>query len=524
MNTDFSPIFSRLPADAPGYAVAIVHQGNVVFTHYAGMADLAHGIAVDSQTRFPVASISKMFTAALAGAIEQSGRVSMATPVKYLIDLNLPETLTLHHLLTMTSGLRETTELMPLTGSAKWMPRQMADHLALIRRCVTLNHEPGADYLYNNIGYFIAAAIIEKIHQRPFGDILRDDILSPLGMDSTLHWEQPEDIIPGLATGYTPNGRGYDAVKPFFPLNGGCSVVSTLDDMVAWLLAVRAGSVAGTDLQKLWQTAPLLSNGIQSGYAPGCMVMHHRGENFYGHTGGFAGYSSVLMHAPESDFGIVFMANSDSVRRDEMIDRILDHAGFSSVPPVAGHFNALQGDYIDDTTGEWISVAPQDGHINLQHLSVMRSLIPVMGRDDLLHQPIGNPNFYLPQQEDPSILKLIIGSQQREFKRIDQIEKASARLNDYIGRYQNEDIDSAQDIFMEDGLLKIRFGHFTNSHLTYTLIPTGKDMFRTEGHKPGWPNEYVLIFERESFSKMLRGYRLSHPRIRQMEFRRLRMA
>lgn len=518
-------IFATVTDTTPGCAVAVLHKGQVVFEHYAGKANLEHHVPISSSTVFPLASISKMFTALMIGLLEKEGRLSMNSPVSFLLELDIPETVTVQHLITMTSGLRETFEVLTMQGTPRWEERTTRDHIELLKRIKSLNFAPGSDVLYTNINFILAALIVEKILQMPFEQAVGERILKPLGMSQTSFWNTRADFCANGAEYYVPHKDGFINGGALSPRLGLGSMASTLPDMIKFLRVMRDGSFSGINVHEFWSTCPTLANGITSHYGRGCMMGTYRGVQIISHSGGFAGCASLAAFAPALDIGFVLLANNDTFDRFGKGQALFDLFAESLPGPVTPQdCNHLNGVYLDPSDGEWISIDWQAPTLVVQHLVSTYKLSANADNTFSLHWGTSNVILELPQSPTtPDEITLHIGGVKKVFIKREKVEAPAPRLTDYIGKYQHEDTEAVQEILFQERQLMIRFGHFSNDALTFPLIPTAKDTFLAEGGPVGWGHSFAIVFDREPHSKMLRGYRISSHRLKNMEFRRLRM-
>ncbi len=521
MPDSLRPLLERFSLKTPGCAAIVLHKDQVVFEHYAGAANLEHGIAAGHATVFPLASVSKMFTALMIGILAQQGKLALNASANSVLDLPLPEHITVQHLLTMSSGIRESFELLTMLGSPRWVEHSTQDHLRVALKCKSVDFPPGADMLYANINYILLGLIIEKLTQTTYDQAITNHILKPLGMDETTFFNTKADIIPNRAEFYVPQDGGYITGGGLSTRMGLGSMASTARGLLPFLKLLQAGSFEGVDLKEFYSHTPALLNGATSRYGNGSMHTQYRGLDIVYHTGGYCGSSSLLLHIPAADTGILLLSNDDTFNRfglaESLIDQFVPQASaiVASAPPAV-----LDGVYFHPEDGEWLTVQAVPDSIVIQH---MISTYTLYKHNDTWTTRWGGSGVSIAASPDVSQgLNIRINGVDKTFIRRELAEAPLPRFNDYTGRYQNEDIDAVHDIYFEGTQLMIRFGHFTNDALTFALIPTAKDSFLFDGGPHGWGHSYVLVFDREPHSKMLRGYRLSSYRTKGIEVRRLR--
>ena len=253
--------------DEPGYILRIVQNDGVLYQADSGAADIEQARHITDETVFHIASLSKQITgAALVHAVED-GLLSLDDPVGMWI----PETrkygdeLTIAHLVYMTSGLTEYTDL-PGPGGRPWTTFHyftIDDAIDASLSVDALAFLPGAEWQYRNINYMLIARITEKAYQAPFAEIVRGKIFTPLGMTSSLINDDITTIIPNRANAYLPrsktvlselfNGAGVRAkegdefamIRRNSPHYGGSGVMTSMSDWTKWQSEILTQSVFG---------------------------------------------------------------------------------------------------------------------------------------------------------------------------------------------------------------------------------------------------------------------------------------
>ena len=199
-------IFERWNSkDAPGCAVAIARDGKIILSRAYGMADLEHDVANTTATIFEAGSVSKQFTAGAIVMLVQQGKLSFDDNVRKYVpevpDYGTP--ITIRHLLTHTSGLRDWGNVASIAG---W-PRTTRVHthahvLDIVSRQRALNFPPGNEYSYSNTGFNLLAIIVSRVSGMPFAEFTRKNIFEPLGMSHTQWRDDFKRIVKGRAVAY----------------------------------------------------------------------------------------------------------------------------------------------------------------------------------------------------------------------------------------------------------------------------------------------------------------------------------
>ena len=217
-------------------AVLIARGGKILLRKGYGMANYELDIPNTPRTKFHIASISKPFTAAAIMLLVERSQLSVRDPLsRFIPDYPNGEKITLHHLLTHTSGVPNVNEFPDYDDKSKF-PHTTADLIKLFRD-KSLLFEPGQRYSYSNSNYNLLAYIIEKVSGKNYGDFLRENMFDPLEMRDTGHHGDAGQLVPNRATGYAPAGLTDLENAPYIDWSiktGNGSLYSTVDDLFKW--------------------------------------------------------------------------------------------------------------------------------------------------------------------------------------------------------------------------------------------------------------------------------------------------
>jgi CubicO group peptidase (beta-lactamase class C family) len=295
----------RLPqTHAAGLALAVTDPEDTLGVVVRGFSDVAAQTSVRPDTRFEIGSISKQFAAIVALQEVEAGRLDLHAPIEELLPwLSLAQPfgpITVHHLLTHSSGLPIGTEEAPTGPGA----------LALLQ-CLEPAYPPGERFSYSNDGYKIVGAVLERLTGSPMHELLRERILGPLGMqDSEASITDASRLR--LATGYEPvfDDRPPHLQHPLAParwtVSGTAdgSIVSTVVDMASYarmLLGEGATMVDGHEVRILSDRmfAELIEPRIATddarfSYGYGLDVHVPSDQRRVAHSGGMVGFTALL--------------------------------------------------------------------------------------------------------------------------------------------------------------------------------------------------------------------------------------
>jgi CubicO group peptidase (beta-lactamase class C family) len=323
-------------ATAPGAAAMVIRNGAVLYSATIGLADLEHQVPIRPATAFDIASDAKQFTGMLAMMLHEEGRLDYDAPVdRFLPELaRFGDRLTVRHLLTHTSGLPDYYEpLARATGAAGWVTNR--DALAWLASEGGLLFAPGDRFQYSDAGYEMLALVLERAAGEPFGDLLRQRIFVPLGMNGTRLRDRPDVEVPDRARSYVDRGQGFVAQgnNPLDCLVGSGAINTTIEDLARWDRAL------GTD--RLVRRATFdealqpmrLNDGTLSPYGFGWFLKEDHGHRRLEHPGAWLGYQSFIARYPDDRFTVILLANRSDLNLGELADRIVRiYAGAAGTP------------------------------------------------------------------------------------------------------------------------------------------------------------------------------------------------
>ena len=308
-------VFAKWTASTPGCAVGVAVGGTSVLTKAYGMADLEHGVANTADTIFEAGSVSKQFTAAAVLLLVEEGKLNLDDSVrKYIPELpDYGTPLTIRHMLTHTSGLRDWGSVAGISG---W-PRTTRVHthahmLDIVSRQKALNFAPGTAWSYSNTGFNLAAVIVSRVSGMPFAEFSEQRIFGPLGLTHTSWRDDHTRIVKGRAVAYSDGDDGFHINMPFENVHGNGGLLTTVGDLLIWnenYVTPRIGTAALWETQR---TAGRYNDGRPLDYALGLYVNDHRGVKNVYHSGSTAGYRAHLNRFPEAHTSVAVLCNVSS--------------------------------------------------------------------------------------------------------------------------------------------------------------------------------------------------------------------
>jgi D-alanyl-D-alanine carboxypeptidase len=302
----------------PGLAVAVALDDGTTMARSYGFAELEQIVPVQSDTIFPVGSISKTFTAIAVLMLQEEGKLSVTDKlIKYFPDYPSGEGITLKHLLQHTSGIKEIVTIEPFKSNQMkdWTPQQ----LIAIMKTQPLDFEPGQKAQYSNSGYILLGLIIEKVTGLPYADFIEQRITKPLGMSNTMMGSNSL-LIPRRAAGYVFSGKTHKNAESvsISSLYAGGGIMSTPSDLVK-LMRVFKGTVflKQKSIDEMFghvrlnngQEFFIPGTGLDITYGYGLDILKKGNEIVPGKTGSISGFTAYIAYYKEKGMLITVTAN-----------------------------------------------------------------------------------------------------------------------------------------------------------------------------------------------------------------------
>ena len=285
--------------------VYVARSGKVIYEKSFGKANVEWNVLNVNHTGYHLASVSKPFTSTAILLLEQEGKLSTADPVsKYLPDFNRGKEITIHHLLCHTSGVANINDF-PEYNLLSVTPISL-DSIVKVFQKRPLLFEPGAKFSYSNSNYNVLAYIIEKVSGMKYGEFLKKNIFTKLGMKNTVHDGDPRTIIENVASGYAPVGKTSLQRAPFFLWSiktGNGSLCSTVEDLALFDRALYDEQLLGKSAKDKMFT-PNLSD---VGY--GWFLKPHNNHKRSYITGRSPGFSTYFGRYTDDQVCVIVLSN-----------------------------------------------------------------------------------------------------------------------------------------------------------------------------------------------------------------------
>lgn len=298
-------------------AVLIGYKGKIVFERGYGLANYELKVPITPRTKFRLGSLTKAFTAAAILQLAEKDLLHVDDPIsKYLPEYPSGEKITLHHLLTHTSGIPDLTAL-PEYPKFKLDPTTLNRTIDLFR-FRPLEFEPGTKFHYSNSNYILLTAIIEKVSGRNYSDYLRESIFLPLNMLDTCY-DDPNRIIKYRARGYSlKDGELINAphIDMTVPAGAG-GLLSTIEDLFAWDQGLRSDRIL-SPTSKAKMFTPYIED-----YGYGWVIKKFNHHLIAQHSGGIEGFVSQMVRFLDEDLCLIILINFDFAPLDQFTHDML---------------------------------------------------------------------------------------------------------------------------------------------------------------------------------------------------------
>jgi len=323
----------------PGIAVGVVADQELIWASGFGFADTDKKVPMTPQTRFRMASHSKLFTATAIMQLREQGKVRLDDPVsKHLpwFQVKAAESedpsITIEELLTHSSGL-------PREAGSHWTTFEFptTDQLRALMTERQAPLSPEVRWKYSNLAFSVAGMVVEAVSGQHWADYVQQNIYQPLGMTSS----SVDRNVSGLAVGYgrlLPDGtRG---VNPFIDARGmaaATGITSTVEDMAKFVSAqFRTGRMGGrqilsTGSLREMHRVRVLENNWTQGNAIGFAVRRERDKVYVSHGGSYPGYQTQTVLQLDGKVGVIVLTNADDSNPAVIATQLMNTVGEAAV-------------------------------------------------------------------------------------------------------------------------------------------------------------------------------------------------
>jgi CubicO group peptidase (beta-lactamase class C family) len=496
------------------------------------MANLELGVPITPASVFPVASISKQFTALSILLLVERGKLSLDDEVQKLIPqwAFTEQPITIRQLLSHTSGLRDAFTLIGIAA-----PREDGVSVndviaAALERQRGLNFTPGSHFEYNNGAYNLLGTIVKRVSGQSLRDFAEANIFKPLGMAQTHFHDDPAMLVPHRVTGYSRAKSGFKLARPEAGIVGNAGLYSTARDLLRWEQNFADARVGSRRLLAEMQK-PLVATGWgdeMSSYGFGLIIGEYRGLRIIGHGGGDQGISTYVARFPDQGLAIVVLGNLDNANAMGLIRGVADICLESSFR-VSSTTNAsaatakisLSREELANKAGLYRDPATElVGRFFIRDEKLMASMdsgeknfFELAALDTNRFTIPGTPvmvEFLAASNGRPQVRVTGDGPEPKFSERLTPFVPSSTDLQALAGEYRSPEIETTYTVGLRETDLVVQ----VPGRSSMILQPVFEDAFAGSGPK-------TIKFSRDA-NKAVTGFTLSTSSVRRLRFERVK--
>jgi CubicO group peptidase (beta-lactamase class C family) len=322
--------------DAFNGCIMVTEGDEILYKSSQGFSDFENKTTLNDSSVFLLASCTKQFTAVAILQLKEKGKLKLDDKVQSYLPQFPYQEITIEHLLTHTAGLPDYFQLL----EKYWDKTKFATNADVLD--LLDEHKPklffdvNEQFSYSNTGYVILSLLIEKISGQTYAEHLKQNIFDPLKMQNTYvyHRRAQEDTLQNYAKGYEysmehnkymlPDSlKTYQYTTYMDKITGDDGVSSSIYDLKIWNEALQKHLLINERSTELAYTNHKLNNGTETGYGYGFMLRKGDGiEDVIYHTGGWPGYSTMILRFVDRDKSIVVLSNNGYEHFDFLVDEI----------------------------------------------------------------------------------------------------------------------------------------------------------------------------------------------------------
>ena len=436
-------------SNEPGVSILVAKNGKSIYRKAFGKANLELDVPLKSENIFEIGSITKQFTAVSILMLEEQGKLNLTDEItKFIPDYPTHnKTITIHHLLNHTSGIKSYTSMSSFISKARtdMKPTELID----VFKNEPMDFDPGEKFLYNNSGYILLGYIIEVITGDTYENFIENNIFKRIGMTSSFYGSKKE-LILNRASGYQKQSNyvNADYLSMSLPYAAG-SIMSTVDDLLKWQNAISANTfISRISLEKAINGS-VLNNGEKIPYGYGWFKGIINGSTAIAHSGGIFGYTTNGIYLPKEDIYVIALSNCNCKNVSFVAKKIAAMAIGKPYPEIKDAISLSKdklqkwvGTYeFDNNTIRYISL--EDGQLNSLRENSKYKIYPITDSYFIFEdvtisyqfslQSNGKKQVIFKNDNETSIGKEIDKDPPAEKK---ELQLSPTILKQYIGKYE----------------------------------------------------------------------------------------
>lgn len=303
-------IKEALPHNEHALSVLVAKGDNILFEQVVGFSNVEKKTMADRATIFRIGSVTKQFTAVAILKLEEMGKLKVTDPLsKYIKDFPKGDEVTIHHLLTHTSGIKSYTDKPDFleTVEKPVATEELVDEI----KTLGYDFEPGEKWKYSNSGYYLLGYIIEQVSGKSYAKYLNEYLFRPANMDHSGIYDNDKKYN-NEALGYmVEDEKVKSATNWDMTWAGGAgNIYSTARDLYRWNKHIFEGNILSKESLTKAHSPVKLNDGSDYPYGYGWAIDDYRGLTSIGHSGGLHGFLSYLVYYPSIDATVVVLSNA----------------------------------------------------------------------------------------------------------------------------------------------------------------------------------------------------------------------
>lgn len=409
-------------SDAPGVALAVVHNGDIIYKKGYGIANLRYGLPITPATIFRSGSNTKQFTAFSILLLEEEGKLNLDDDIRLYVP-EIPEyeePITIRHLIYHTSGIRSHISLMTMSGLNLFEDVVTREHaLEMIKRQKKINFLPGDQFMYSNSGYMLLAEIVARVSGMTLPEFVQERIFNPLEMTKSGFIDDYRAIIENMADAYMPlDDRDYEYTSINYASVGEGGMYSTVEDLAKWDQNFYDPIVGSPSLIARMQIQSRLNDGSKNPMAMGLVVQSGQGPTVVFHGGDIPGFHCQHLRVPDFRISVILMANTSDLFSSDLAKKSID-----IIEIYLQNQDASIHDYYihEPSLNGW-------GFGSFKSISLDLDLFPIL--EEAMKAPKRMKPSISPKGVSPTF--------------------SPESAEEYMGRYYCEDIDVFYNVFLDD--------------------------------------------------------------------------
>lgn len=301
----------KFKSEIPGGVILVAKGGKAIYRKAFGMANLELNVKMQPDFVFEIGSMTKQFTAVSILMLVEEGKLKLDDEItKFIPDYPTSGNgITIHHLLTHTSGIKDFTSMKSIKDIARsdLSPKELVDFF----KNEPVDFKPGEQFKYCNSGYVLLGYIIEIASGQTYQEFVVQNIFAKLGMTNT-YYASHEKIIKNRVSGYRDKEGYVNAAYISFsiPYASG-SIMSNVDDLLKWQNAIDANVLLNPIATEKVFTNYKLNNGANIDYGYGWHIKELNGKLVREHGGSIFGFKSMGVYEPTEQIYVIGLSNCD---------------------------------------------------------------------------------------------------------------------------------------------------------------------------------------------------------------------